>query len=194
MKYEIVSWDQSYQMSFRLFEKMIEDDFYPDVIVGIARGGWIPARLLADFNGNKRTANIKIEFYEHTSKSSEKPIISQEISEDVSNKKVLIVDDVADSGKSLAVAIDHIKKMNPKKIQTATLFYKDHSIIEPDYYVRETKAWVVYPWEYCEFIKYYNKSNKEEKSKNTIINELKDIGIPSSMVEAFFSFILSHEK
>ena len=96
--YEIVSWDQSYQMTFYLFEKITEDKFFPDVIVGIARGGWIPARLLADFYGNRRTANIKIEFYDNTSRATENPIITQEISEGVEDKVVLIVDDVITTG------------------------------------------------------------------------------------------------
>ncbi|MHA1464970.1 MAG: phosphoribosyltransferase, partial [Candidatus Heimdallarchaeaceae archaeon] len=112
--YEIVSWDQAYQMTFYLFEKMIEEGYFPEIIVGIARGGWIPARLLADFYGNRRTANIKIEFYDNMNRASDEPIITQEISENVEDKIVLIVDDVANSGKSLKAAIEHIKMMNPK--------------------------------------------------------------------------------
>ena len=111
VEYEIVSWDQSYQMTFYLFEKMAEDNYYPDIIVGIARGGWIPARLLADFYSNRRTANIKIEFYNNTSRTSDNPIITQKISENVEEKLVLIVDDVADSGKSLMAAVEHIIEM-----------------------------------------------------------------------------------
>ncbi|MCK5142036.1 MAG: phosphoribosyltransferase, partial [Candidatus Heimdallarchaeota archaeon] len=149
--YEIVSWDQSYQMTFYLFEKMIEEEYFPEIIVGIARGGWIPARLLADFYGNRRTANIKIEFYDNNARATDDPIITQKISENVEGKIVLIVDDVADSGKSLEAAIEHIKLMNPKEIKSATLYYKKHSIIVPNYFIKETQLWIVYPWEYGEF-------------------------------------------
>ena len=190
--YEIVSWDQSYQMTFYLFEKMIEDGFFPDVIVGIARGGWIPARLLADFYGNRRTANIKIEFYDNTSRSSENPIITQEISEGVEDKIVLIVDDVADTGKSLVAAIEHIKEMGAKEIKTATLYYKTHSIIKPDYYINETQSWIVYPWEYGEFTAFLYRINKDKMSNKEIRKKLKDIGIPPPLVDSYFSFILSN--
>ncbi len=192
--YEIVSWDQSYQMTFYLFEKITKDKFFPDVIVGIARGGWIPARLLADFYGNRRTANIKIEFYDNTSRASENPIITQEISEGVEGKAVLIVDDVADTGKSLLAAVEHIKEMGAKKIKTATLYYKKHSAIKPDYYIKETESWIVYPWEYGEFAAFQFKTNSNKMSCEEIKKKLKDIGIPPSLVDTYFSLVLSDKK
>ncbi len=191
VEYEIVSWDQSYQMTFYLFEKMAEDNYYPDIIVGIARGGWIPARLLADFYGNRRTANIKIEFYNNTSRTSDNPIITQKISEKVEDKIVLIVDDVADSGKSLTAAVEHIKEMGAKEIRTATLYYKKQSIVKPEYYIKETKAWIVYPWEYGEFVAFQYDQLKEKMSIKEIRRKLKDIGIPPPLVDAFFSLILN---
>lgn len=193
-EYEIVSWDQAYQMTFYLFEKMVEEEYFPEIIVGIARGGWIPARLLADFYGNRRTANIKIEFYDNTSRSIDGPIITQEISENVEGKKVLIVDDVADSGKSLEAAIKHIKLMNPKEIKCATLYYKKHSIVLPDYFINETEAWIVYPWEYGEFVAFQYNELRDTKTPKEISKKLKDIGIPSPLVETYFSIILAQEK
>ncbi len=192
--YEIVSWDQSYQMTFYLFEKMVEEEYFPEIIVGIARGGWIPARLLADFYGNRRTANIKIEFYDSNSKATENPIITQEISENVEGKIVLIVDDVADSGKSLEAAIEHIKLMNPKEIKSATLYYKKHSIIVPNYFIKETQLWIVYPWEYGEFVAFQYNQLRNSMSVKDISKKLKDIGIPSPLVETYFSIILTQEK
>ena len=192
--YEIVSWDQSYHMTFYLFEKITNDGFYPEVIVGIARGGWIPARLLADFYGNRRTANIKIEFYDNTSRATEEPIITQEISENVKDKIVLVVDDVADSGKSLKAAVEHIKQMGPKELRTATLYFKRQSIILPDYYIKETQSWIVYPWEYGEFVAFEYSKQRDKKPVSEISKELKDIGIPSHLIEAYFSLILKQEE
>ncbi len=194
VEYEIVSWDQSYQMTFYLFQKIAESGFYPDIIVGIARGGWIPARLLADFFGNRRTANLKIEFYDNTTRSTDEPIITQEISENVEGKTVLIVDDVADSGKSLSAAIKHVKVKKPSKMKSATLYYKKHSIIKPDYYIKETEDWVVYPWEAGETISFLYNKLKDKKSPKEIKRYLKDIGIGSPLVEAYFSLILEQEK
>jgi len=193
-EYEIVSWDQAYQMTFYLFEKMVDEKYFPEIIVGIARGGWIPARLLADFYGNRRTANIKIEFYDNTTRASDEPIITQEISENVEGKVVLIVDDVADTGKSLKAAIEHIKLKNPKEIKSATLYYKKHSIIMPNYFIKETQSWIVYPWEYGEFVAFQYNQFRNSMSVKDINKKLKDIGIPSPLVEAYFSIILTQEK
>ena len=173
---------------------MIEEEYFPEIIVGIARGGWIPARLLADFYGNRRTANIKIEFYDNTSRATENPIITQEISENVEGKAVLIVDDVADSGKSLEAAIEHIKSKKPNEIKSATLYYKKHSIIKPNYFIKDTEAWIVYPWEYGEFVAFQYNQLREEMSVKQISKKLKDIGIPSPLVETYFSIILAQEK
>ncbi|MHA1778711.1 MAG: phosphoribosyltransferase [Candidatus Heimdallarchaeaceae archaeon] len=192
VEYELVSWDQSYQMAFYLFEKMTDQHFVPDVIVGIARGGWIPARLIADFYGNKRTANIKIEFYDDTTRSYQEPIITQEISENVENKVVLVVDDVADSGKSLNAALAHIKEYNPKDVKSATLYYKPQSILKPDFFIKETVSWIVFPWEYGEFTAYLYRTLKKSTSIKDIKRKLKDIGIPSPLVEAYFSLVIQN--
>jgi len=194
LDYEIVSWDEAYNMCYYLFEKLVENDEYPDIIVGIARGGWIPARLLADFYGNKFTANIKIEFYKDTSKVKREPTITQELTVNIEDKVILIVDDVADSGKSLEAAIEHIKKKKPKDVKTATLHYKKRSIIKPDYYIRETDQWVVYPWEYGEFISFQYRELKGHYSTNDIKVHLKDIGIPPHLVETYFKCIIAYEK
>lgn len=191
-EYELVSWDQGYQMTFYLFEKMLEAGFVPDVIVGIARGGWIPARLIADFYGNKRTANIKIEFYSDVAHTTQEPVITQEISENVEGKVVLVVDDVADSGKSLSAAIEHIKSFQPKELKSATLYYKPHSVIKPDFYIKETKLWIVFPWEYGEFCDYLYRTLKKSTPLKVIKSKLKDIGIPSSLVEAYFSLVIQN--
>jgi hypothetical protein len=66
---------------------------------------------------------------------------------DLKGKKVLLVDDIADSGRSLAVAKDYITKKGAKEVRTATLHYKPESASKPDYFVVTTTAWVVYPWE-----------------------------------------------
>ncbi len=194
LRYDIVSWDEAYNMCYYLFEKLVDKNEFPDVIVGIARGGWIPARLLADFYGNKFTANIKIEFYKDSTKTMDEPTITQELTIDVNDLNILIIDDVADSGKSLKAAIEHIERKSPKKIITATLHYKKTSVIEPDYYIRETDKWIVYPWEYGEFISFQYRELKNKKTTDQIKRDLKDTGIPPHLVETYFRCIIAHEE
>ena len=56
--YEFVWWERLYELCFRLYQKIVGSGFIPDVVVGIARGGWIPARILSDLFFTKETANL----------------------------------------------------------------------------------------------------------------------------------------
>ncbi len=194
MNFEVVYWDQIYHMTYYLFERMKKDGIKPDVIIGVARGGWISARLFADFFCNRKTANLKIEFYDDTSQREAEPIIVQEISEDLNNKTALIVDDISDSGKSLTIAIEHLRNKGASQIFTATLHCKRDSLVIPDYFVRETEAWMVYPWEYAEFILYYYREKHAQNTIQEIKKLLKDIGIPAYLVDSFLLHFISEKK
>ena len=61
-------------------------------------------------------------------------------------RRILIVDDVADTGKSLIVAKDYLMKRGASEIKVATLHFKPTSSFKPDYYVDMTTAWICYPW------------------------------------------------
>ncbi|MBS7618965.1 phosphoribosyltransferase, partial [Candidatus Bathyarchaeota archaeon] len=104
MTYEAPSWDEIYEMCLDLASMIKASGFKPDLIVGIARGGWIPARLLSDFLNNPNITSIKVEFYLDIGKTKDEPTITQDIQVPVNEKKVLLVDDVADTGKSLMPA------------------------------------------------------------------------------------------
>jgi hypothetical protein len=91
---------------------------------------------------------------------------------DLSGKKILVVDDIADTGKSLITAIKHLKEHNrPKKLKTATMQYMSESKFKPDYYSEEVTVWTwfIYPWNWIEdtstlIIKMMTK-NEDEKEK-----------------------------
>ena len=106
--YEAPSWNQIYRLLLKQGTKICRSGFKPDVIVGISRGGWIPARVLSDLLENAKLANVKAEFYTGIAESRKDPTVTQCISADVSGKRVLIVDEVADSGRSLQLVVAHV--------------------------------------------------------------------------------------
>lgn len=120
-------------------------DFRPDVIVAISRGGLIPARIMSDILDVKEIAVLGIRHYTRPGEKEGKPVITQDISLDIRGKRILVVDDMADSGRSLLVAKERLK--DAKEIKVATIHYKPNSEYRPDYFVRSTTAWIVYPWE-----------------------------------------------
>lgn len=146
-----VSWQSVEGLCGKLAKRV--SSFKPDVIVGISRGGLVPLRLLSDLLDNQNVAVMKIEFYKSINVTHDFPRITQPLTVDVRGKRVLIVDDVADTGRSLLVAKEHIKIAGAKDLKIATLHYKPHSLFKPDYFVETTDKWLVYPWEKKEFLK-----------------------------------------
>ena len=184
--YHIQNWEDSYNQTLKLYEDIKNSDFHPDAIIGVARGGWVPARLLSDFFSIKETVNIKVEAYHLIGKSSSAPIITQNINAELNGKNVLIVDDIADSGNSLSLVLAELEKMDVASVKVATLFYKNHSIIKPDFFIYETSKWVVFPWEYYETIKELSNSWSENLNITEISSKLKEIGFPASIVNSYY--------
>jgi len=169
VEFEVPSWDEIYEMLLNLAEKIQRDDFHPDLIVGICRGGWPPARVMSDLLGNPKLVNISVEFYVDVAKTKDKPVLTQPLSISVEGKKVLILDDVADTGKTLKLVKEHLFSKGAEEVRIATIYYKPWSIIVPDYYEKETKRWIVFPWERKETIINLMKQYPEEEVRKKLV-------------------------
>jgi hypoxanthine phosphoribosyltransferase len=161
--------------------------FKPDLIVGVSRGGWAPGRILSDLLENPHTANIKIEFYVGIEKTGGKPVVTQPISEDISRKNVLVVDDVADTGESLKLALDHVLEKGAGKIMTATVYYKPHSKFKPDFFADTTSNWIIFPWERLEATKLLlDEAKAAGRSLESVRAVLKKCGIEGRIADSLF--------
>ncbi|HOJ92837.1 MAG TPA: phosphoribosyltransferase [Dictyoglomaceae bacterium] len=191
MEYIAPSWEEIYELCLDIADKIKKIRFEPEIIVGIARGGWIPARILSDLLGNSYTANLKIDFYRGVGETKEKPVITQTVSTIVEGKKILISDDVADSGKSLKVAQEHLEQCGASQVKIATIFYKPWSIVKPDFYIKETEAWIVFPWERKEFVSKMVETLKAKGfSKEEIFKEISKSGISEKLLKRFLMDIM----
>jgi len=158
-KWELVSWELFYDMARQLAFMIQDDSYQPDIIIAIARGGYTPARILSDYLGVMDMTSFKVKHYKASHKQVEARI-EHPLAADVSGQKILLVDDVSDSGDTFDVAIKHIQKSaSPAEIRSAVLHHKTVSSYTPDYYTREVKEWhwITYPWavmeDITEFIK-----------------------------------------
>lgn len=132
-------------MCRRLAKEIMGSGFRPDYIVGIGRGGWVPARILSDIFGIDELYSMGMKFYMEMGRRESKPVITQDFPREVTGRRVLVVDDVADSGRSLALAVKRLGRA--AEVRTATLHFKAGSIVRPDFFAKETDAWIWYPWE-----------------------------------------------
>jgi hypoxanthine phosphoribosyltransferase len=186
-EYTSPSWDKVYEMMVDLAVRIRKSGFKSDLIVGVSRGGWAPARILSDLLENSHTANVKIEFYVGIEETSRKPVVTQPISEDISSKRVLVVDDVADTGESLKVALDHIRGKGAGEVKTATVFYKPHSIFKPDFFADTTSNWIIFPWERLEATKLLLEEAKAEgRSTDSVRGILRRCGIDGKVADSLF--------
>ena len=147
---KLVSWDEVTEWCRKLAEKIKESKYRPDVIVAIARGGYAPARLLCDFLGIENLLSIQSQHWTEAAISSGKAVLKFAYKIDMSERKILIVDDIADTGKSIITARKFIEKnWNPAEIRIATMQWIPKTCeIKPDFYIDEVKEWIwyQYPW------------------------------------------------
>ncbi len=178
MEYLRLSWDDI-ENDCKILADEIQKKIEFDIIVGIARGGWVPARILSDILDNDELHTMRVKFYTDIGKTAKEPLITHPTQFDVTGKKVLLVDDIADTGESLIIAIDHLKKRNAGKIFVVTLIKKPTSKFTPDIFVRETSAWVIFPWEVNETIRNLRRS---ARSEDELMEEMKKAGLASEQV------------
>lgn len=143
MKERKLSWKQAGDYCFKLANLVKESGYAPNVIVGIARGGLVPTAVMGQVLDNKDIRTVSVKYYEKKGVHSKKPKFVGKKLDLPNHLKILIVDDISDTGHTL----DFVRKSLNGRTKTATLHYKPKSIVKPDYFIEETDDWVVYPWE-----------------------------------------------
>ncbi len=195
IEFEVPSWNEIYNMLLNLAEKIRKNGFEPDIIVGISRGGWPPARVLSDLLNNPNLANVKAEFYLGVAETKGEPTLTQPVSMAVAGKKVLVVDEVADTGKSLKLVKEHVIEEGATEVKIVTIYYKPWSIVIPDYYEKETRRWIVFPWETKETIrKIIKKFGGKGRSVEEETTKLAKAGISAELIKRFLKEILEEEN
>ena len=176
---QLVSWKDIERWSKNIVKKVIKSGYEPEIVIGLARGGLVPARLIADYLNIKDLYAVKTEHWGLTATPDGKAKLAQGLQISIDGKKVLVVDDITDTGQSLKLAVDHIKGHNPSEIRSATLLHITHSKYVPDYYsdeVPEDKwTWFIFPWNVYEDMRnLIPKTLYEPKDKYEIKNALKE--------------------
>ena len=182
-KFEAPSWDEIYSMMLRLARRVRESRFEPEVIVGVSRGGWPPARIMSDLLENQNLANMKVVFYRDIGLRNKRPVITQPVSSRVKGKRVLVVDDVSDTGHSLRVVFAHLRAKGAGKVKVCTLYLKPRSVFTPHFYARKTSKWIIFPWERLESIRLLSKKLGDRPvSVARIVRELRDSGVNPTLI------------
>jgi hypothetical protein len=146
----LVKWEDIERWSRDVSLKLESSGYEPDLVVGLARGGWVPARLICDHLLIKNLCSLRTEHWGITATPDGEARLAQPLGIEIAGKKVLVVDDITDTGKSLAIAMDHLKGGAPLELRVATLLRIQSAKVVPDYYSemvpKDRWTWFIFPW------------------------------------------------
>jgi uncharacterized protein len=143
-----ISWEEVEDLLWQIFVSIRKSGYEPDVVIGVARGGLAPARILVDYLQNKYICTFQISHWGEGRDLSDKPKIVFPLPEvDLSDKKILVVDDVTDEGGTMGEVVNYLRD-KVGDIKTAILIDKDISRFKPDFCGKVMKEWrwVLFPW------------------------------------------------
>ena len=147
---KLVRWEEVVEWARKLAEEIKKSGWRPDVIVAISRGGYVPARLLCDFLDLHDLVSVQVLHWGKAAEITAKAHVKYPLNLDLSGKKVLVVDDICDTGDSIIVARKHVEEnCKPAEVKVAVMqWISPIAKIKPDYYVDEVKEWIwyQYPW------------------------------------------------
>jgi hypoxanthine phosphoribosyltransferase len=144
--------DQYLDLSWEMFGELcralafkVNRDFEPEVVVGVARAGAIPAAIVASIL-RADFYSMKISRKEGDEQVRERPAVLSSAPPQVAGKRVLLVDEIATSGDTLRLGLAALREWKPREVRTATSFARPRGY-KPDYFGLETDQIIVFPWD-----------------------------------------------
>jgi uncharacterized protein len=144
---EVMTWDDLGEGSRWLAQAVHDDEYRPDIVLAIARGGLLVAGSVAYALDVKNTFTMNVEFYTGIDERLDVPMILPPVPElvDFAETRVLIADDVADTGATLALVKDFCDG-KVAEVRCAVLYEKPRSSVRCEYVWRRTDRWIDFPW------------------------------------------------
>ncbi|WP_026279697.1 phosphoribosyltransferase [Thioalkalivibrio sp. ALJ16] len=148
MPVQLITVDEVVHAADDLARRILAHGPPPDTIVAIARGGFMPARFLCDFLGVHRLLSLKVEHYTAGARARQRAAVTIPLAGEIRDERVLLVDDVNDSGDTLNAARPHLEALGPATLHTAVLHEKDRTTCRADFCSQAVHEWrwILYPW------------------------------------------------
>jgi hypoxanthine phosphoribosyltransferase len=145
--HEVLSWELFGTAARELATTIHDDGFRPDLILSIARGGLFVAGSLGYALDVKNLHVMNVEFYTGIDQRLDMPVMLPPVPEpvDLSGARVLVADDVADTGATLALVKDYCAE-HVAEVRCAVIYEKPRSTVQCEYVWRRTDRWIDFPW------------------------------------------------
>lgn len=184
--YIVPSLSQLDWLCFNLAKQILAAGYQPQRVIALAKGGLAWIRTMADYLGQEEMTSIQIQFYGRHMARGKRPVIIHSLPVSVVGEKVLIFDDVAETGESLSIAKGYLENCGAKTIRSATLFVKPKCKTKPDFVGLKVNGWVVFPHELRETIgELVPRWERKEVDRQTIRHRLEKLGITRAKVDFF---------
>jgi hypoxanthine phosphoribosyltransferase len=144
---EILTWDGYGRAVRELAAQVANSGFAPDLILAIARGGLFPSGSLGYALSVKNLYVMNLEFYSGVDERLDVPVMLPPYLDkfDLTDARILVVDDVADTGHTLKAVFDFCQEVVAES-RTAVLYEKPQSLVKCDYVWKYTSQWINFPW------------------------------------------------
>ncbi|WP_232547864.1 phosphoribosyltransferase [Propioniciclava soli] len=144
---EVLTWERFGSACRELAHQVADSGFAPEVIIAVARGGLLPGGGLSYALGCKLSDAINVEFYTDVHETLPDPVLLAPMldTENIRGKRLLVVDDVVDSGRTLELVLDLLREVGAEA-RSAVLYAKPTTICHPDYVWAHTDRWIAFPW------------------------------------------------
>ncbi|HYD35606.1 MAG TPA: phosphoribosyltransferase family protein [Vitreimonas sp.] len=184
--YEFYPWNQLGEDIFELSKKILDSGQKFDRLIALAKGGLTFSRSLVDYLEIPDVSSIKIEFYGVVNTINKTPIITQSLPVSIRNEKILVFDDIVDKGETMKLAKQYLSYHGAESVTTACLISKPWSHFKPDFWARESEAWIIFPNEVRETIAALSESwGHMGDSPEEIRSQLLNIGFSEKEVALF---------
>lgn len=179
------SWEDMGGWCFDLAKTVITHGDQFDRIVALARGGLTMSRALADYLAISKISVTHIRFYSDIKTTQKQPVIIQSLPVTVEGERILLFDDIVDTGETLPIAKNYLLMCGAASVKTATLLSKPWTKFKPDYTSETTDAWVIFPHEVREMIELLYKKWHNTCSETEIQTRLFTLGLDKEQVLFF---------
>lgn len=134
---------------YSTYRKILESEIEFDWVLVITRGAMIPAGLLTRMMSVRKIDTICLKFYGDDHQKGTLELLGNKDYSHFRNQKVLVVDDILDSGLTLSFVVDYVSKFEPELVKTAVIYDKNHSQTRADFVGKNLgkDEWVVFDWE-----------------------------------------------
>lgn len=144
----LLTWKEVYELARTLARRVRDEGFEPDLVLAVARGGFVPARIVCDLLGIADLASFRVQHYDMGAKKRAQARVTDPIAIDVRGRKILVVDDVNDTGDTLVVARRYLESLGADEVRFGVLQEKGTTCLPLQLVGQHIGAWkwLIYPW------------------------------------------------